>query len=344
MSVLETELHAQPAGLRSFLTTAGAAVAAVRDLAAAACGVVVAARGSSDNAARYAQYLIPLVAEREVTLAAPSLVTTYGASPPVYRRLVVGISQSGSSPDVVAVLRDARERGAPTLAVTNDSGSDLAAQADLVLPLGLGEERPVAATGTYTTSLAALAVIAAGLAPEPAADALLADLDRVPDLMGRALEVDVDAAVEVFGASWRGVTVGRGVNLATAHEAALKLTELTGSLVAPFSPADLRHGPIGAVGPGTPALLVAPEGERGSASVLAVRDELRARGAPVVVIGPDLPSGIPPLVSPIVAVVPAQKLAWRLATARGVDVDAPGGLRKITTRRSRGCTTPSTWP
>jgi glutamine---fructose-6-phosphate transaminase (isomerizing) len=330
VSLLETELHAQPDALRAFLTTAGPAVAAVRELAAAACGVVLAARGSSDNAARYAQYLVPLVAEREVTLATPSLVTTYGASPVVHRRLVVGISQSGRSPDIVAVLRDARERGAPTLAVTNDPGSDLAAQADLVLPLHVGEERSVAATGTYTASLAALAVVAAGLAPEPAAEALLADLDRVPALVEQALAVDVDEAVDVFGASWRGVTVGRGVNLATAHEAALKLTELTGSLVTPFSPADLRHGPIGALGPGTPTLLVAPDGEAGSRSVLELRDELRERGAPVVVIGPDLPSGTPPLVSPIVAVVPAQTLAWRLAVARGVDVDAPGGLHKIT--------------
>ncbi|WP_433798164.1 SIS domain-containing protein [Actinomycetospora sp. CA-084318] len=329
-SALETELHAQPAALRAFLTTAAASAAAVRDLAAATCGVVVAARGSSDNAARYAQYLIPLVAEREVTLATPSLVTMYGTSPEVWRRLVVGVSQSGRSPDVVAVLRDAREQGAPTLAVTNDPDSDLAAQADLVLPLHVVAERSVAATGTYTASLAALVVVAAGLAPEPAADALLADLDRVPDLVERALETDVDEAVEVFGGSWRGVTVGRGVNLATAHEAALKLTELTGSLVTPFSPADLRHGPIGAVGPATPVLLVAPVDEAASASVLDLRPELRERGAPVVVTGPDLPGPLPGLVSPIVAVVPAQKLAWRLALARGVDVDAPGGLHKIT--------------
>ncbi|MCD2188280.1 SIS domain-containing protein [Actinomycetospora soli] len=328
-SRLESELHAQPAALRSFLTTGAAAAAAVRELAAATCGVVIAARGSSDNAARYARYLVPLVAEREVTLATPSLLTAYGAAPTVWRRLVVGISQSGRSPDIVAVLRDARERGAPTLAVTNDPASDLAAQADLILPLHVGEERSVAATGTYTASLAAVAVLAAGLAPEPAAEALLADLDRVPDLVERALGVDVDEAVEVFGASWRGVTVGRGVNLATAHEAALKLTELTGSLVTPFSPADLRHGPIGAVGPATPVLLVAPD-EAASASVLDLRAELRERGAPVVVTGPDLPGPLPGLVSPIVAVVPAQKLAWRLALARGVDVDAPGGLHKIT--------------
>ncbi|MDL5156694.1 SIS domain-containing protein [Actinomycetospora termitidis] len=327
-SLLETELYAQPEALRSFLTTGASAAEAVRDLADGTTGVVIAARGSSDNAARYAQYLVPLVSEREVTLATPSLVTTYGASPDVWGRLVVGVSQSGTSPDIVAVLRDARERGAPTLAVTNDPSSDLAGQADLVLPLRVGEERSVAATGTYTTSLAALAVVAAGLAPEPAAASLLTDLEGTPDLVAEALEADVDDAVEVFAASWRGITVGRGVNLATAHEAALKLTELTGSLVTPFSPADLRHGPIGAVGPATPTLLVAPD-EAASASVLDLCPELHDRGAPVVTIGPGLPP-TPSLVSPIVAVVPAQKLAWRLALHRGVEVDAPGGLHKIT--------------
>lgn len=338
-SLLEAELRAQPAALARFLAAAGEEVAAVKALAAGTSGVVVAARGSSDNAARYARYLVPLLGGPPVALATPSLATVYGVAADVRGRLVVAVSQSGSSPDVVSVLRDARAQGAPTLAVTDDPGSALAAQADHVLALRVGGERSVAATGTYTTSLAALALVAAALAPPAPAEALLAALARTPELVGRALDVDVDAAVAVLAASRRGFAIGRGVNLATAHEAALKLTELTGSVVVGHSPADLRHGPIGAAGPGTPTLLVAPD-EAASASVLDLAGELGARGAPVVIVAPSatpahgprlrLPDGIPGLVSPIVAVVPVQLLAWRLAADRGVDVDVPGGLHKIT--------------
>lgn len=331
---LENELRSQPDVASRFADRAPAEIRALRTLARDTGGVLLAARGSSDNAARYAQYLIPLRSGRPVALATPSLSTVYGARPDTRGQLVVAVSQSGTSPDVVSVLADARAQGSPTLAVTNDPSSALAREADHVLDLAAGQERSVAATKTYTASLLAMALLATAL--DPGGDPGVADLHRVPAAMAGALDVEAGrAAAARFGRADRGFAVGRGLNLCTACEAALKITELTGSLVVPFSPADLRHGPVGAAGPGTPTLLIVPD-EAASASVREVADELTGRGAPVLTIGPggDLdPPAVPGWLTPLVSVVSAQVLAWQLAVARGVDVDAPAGLNKITTTR-----------
>lgn len=333
---LETELRSQPDALARLIDRAPAEIGILQALARVTRGVLLAARGSSDNAARYAQYLVPLRSGRPVALATPSLSTVYGHRPDTRGQLVVAISQSGTSPDVVSVLADARAQGSPTLAVTNDPDSALAGHADHVLDLGAGRERSVAATKTYTTSLLALAMLAVALGPETGTAPAVDELRGVPAAVDGALDVAAGrAAAARLGDADRGFAVGRGLNLSTAHEAALKITELTGSLIVPFSPADLRHGPIGAAGPGTPTLLVAPD-EPGSASVRDVAAELTGRGAPVLTIGPggDLdPPTVPGWLSPLVTVVSAQVLAWQLAVARGVDVDAPGGLDKITTTR-----------
>jgi glucosamine--fructose-6-phosphate aminotransferase (isomerizing) len=311
--------------------------------------VLLVARGSSDNAARYAQYLWPARAAVTVALATPSLTTVYGRQPDVSRQAVVAISQSGRSPDVVSVVEQARAAGRPTLAVTNDPSSPLAGAAELVVDLGAGPERSVAATKTYTASLLAIAVLADawadGADDDDRSRAAREQLRRVPAALGevvtRASGVE-EAAALVAGAD-RAVSVGRGLNLSTAHETALKITELTGALVAPFSPADLLHGPVAAVGPSVPALLVAPE-EAATASVLETVPELRRRGAPVVLLGgPEtddvhrvgLPAAaeLPGWLSPLTAVVLGQLVAWRAAGLRGVDVDRPGDLSKVTLTR-----------
>lgn len=314
-------------------------------------GVVVTARGSSDNAARYAQYLFGLRLGLPVVLATPSLTSVYGRPPDLAGRAVVAVSQSGGSPDVVSVVAAARRQGCSTLAVTNDPASPLAAEADAVLPLLAGPELSVAATKTYTSSLLAMALLAVALG-DPATWAVAErELRQVPEAMAATLATgaaDVDAAASVLGDADRAVVVGRGLNLATAFEAALKVTELTGTLVAPFSPADLLHGPVAAVGPDVPALLVAPA-EPASASVLDVASELARRGSPLLLIAhPDTPGAddvpadvrlpLPPRdvapvadwLTPLVAVLPAQRLAARLAERRGVDVDTPRGLSKVT--------------
>ncbi len=314
-------------------------------------GIVVAARGSSDNAARYAQYLWGTRPGLPVTLATPSLQTVYGTTPDLSHQLVVAISQSGSSPDVVGVLAAGRDQGRPALAVTNDPGSELAAAATHVVDLGAGPERSVAATKTYTASLLALAVVAVALTDDDAQRQVMVDeLRTVPAAVASLLDrltgsAAVDDAAALLDPHDRGVAVGRGLNLSTAHELALKTTELAGLLVSPYSPADLRHGPLGAVGPGTPVLLALPA-EPATASVAELLPDLAERGAPVVAFvdratGVEVPrsaAAVPLATTPAVAgwlspvptVLPGQLVAARLAAARGVDVDRPGGLAKVT--------------
>jgi len=308
--------------------------------------VLLVARGSSDNAARYAQYLWQSMAGVGVTLATPSLTTVYGRAPDLRRHAVVAVSQSGRSPDVVAVVEQARAAGRPTLAVTNDPGSPLAAAAEHLVDLGAGQERSVAATKTYTSSLLALAVLSAALADDTSS--AQQDLAAVPGALRAAVErtTGVEEAATLLKGGDRAVCVGRGLHLSTAHEVALKLTELTGSLVAPYSPADLMHGPVAAVGPEVPVLLVTPD-EQASVSVLEAVPALVKRGAPVVLLGPateEVPAGcllvglpdearLPGWLTPVTAVVAGQLLAQRVAELRGVDVDHPGDLTKVTLTR-----------
>jgi glucosamine--fructose-6-phosphate aminotransferase (isomerizing) len=300
---------------------------------------VIAARGSSDNAARYAQHVLGRFAGLPVVLATPSLHTLYDAPPRFVDALVVGISQSGASPDVVGVVADGARQGAMTAAITNDPGSPLAAAAAHVIDLGAGEERSVAATKTYTASLAAVAWLAAAAAGDRAREAELAAL---PGLIAEQLDRggEADAALASVSGWERLTVVGRGAHYATAFEAALKLRELAGIVTEPFSPADLLHGPIAAVGRDQPLLAIAPAGPT-DGSMRELVAAARRRGAPVAAIGHDRALGdpflrlvdVPEWLGPVVAIVPAQLLAVGLAEQRGVDVDAPFGLRKITLTR-----------
>ncbi len=344
MTRLDTELAEQPTALARLLERLPSDTARLRELATGCTGVTLVARGSSDNAARYGQYLIPIRSGLPVTLATPSLTTVYGRTPDLTGQLVVAVSQSGASTDIVAVLAAARAQGRPTVAITNDPASPLAEQAQHVVDLAAGPERAVAATKTYTTSLAAVAALAVALGP-PSADAgAWSDLQRLPGLVAATLELaEAPAAgtAQALHPASRAVAVGRGLNLATAHETALKITELTGTQVVPHSPADLLHGPVGAVGPEVPILLVAPE-EAATATVLELLPDLLGRGAQVHLLGSgeDLPAGVatsvpvapgaPPWLTPVVAVIPGQLVARALAAARGLDLDRPAGLSKVT--------------
>jgi glucosamine--fructose-6-phosphate aminotransferase (isomerizing) len=300
---------------------------------------VIAARGSSDNVARYAQHVLGRILGLPVVLATPSLHTLYDAPPRFVDALVLGISQSGASPDVVAVVADGAGQGAMTAAITNDPGSPLAAAAAHVIDLGAGEERSVAATKTYTASLAAVAWLAAAAADNHAREA---ELGGLPGALAAQLERTGDAAAALDAAAgWERLTVvGRGAHYGTAFEAALKLRELAGIVAEPFSPADLLHGPIAAVGRDQPLLAIAPGGPT-DGSMCELVAVARRRGAPVAAIGHEPVLGdpflglveVPEWLGPVVAIVPAQILAVGLAERRGVDVDAPFGLRKITLTR-----------
>ena len=305
--------------------------------------VIMAARGTSDNAARYGQYLFGAYNRLPVGLATPSLFSVYGQPPRLEDSLIIGISQSGQSPDIVAVLEEGQRQGVPTLAVTNDPDSPLGAQGDYVLALHAGEEQAVAATKTYTAQLAALALLSCALGDNPDR---LAALQRVPLAVESVLDREelVAGAVERYRYMETCVVLGRGYNYATAFEIALKLKELNYLIAESYSSADFMHGPIAVVGSGFPALVVAPSGKMFD----TMRDftlELKARGAELLIISDrqdllaeavtplPLPEGVPEWLSPIVAVVPGQLFALHLTLTKGNDPDQPLGLQKVTLTR-----------
>jgi glucosamine--fructose-6-phosphate aminotransferase (isomerizing) len=345
-SNLEVELREQPAALARLLDREASGVLALgeRLLATGVRLLVIAARGTSDNAARYARYLFGAHNRLPVALATPSLYGIYRRPPLLDGAVVVGVSQSGVSPDVVGVLAEARAQGRPTVAITNTPGSPLAGAADEVIAMHAGEELAVAATKSYVNSLAALALLSAGMERAPER---VEELRRVPAALDRAIGdslLQAPAAAAPLAAAPACVVVARGFNHATAFEIALKVTELSGTLAAPFSGADLLHGPIGAIGPGFPAVLVAPSG----ATLPQLRDALaalRQRGARLLAISDDrdtlaaadaplpLPGGLPEWLTPLLAVAPGQVLAMELARLRGLDLDHPNGLSKVTTTR-----------
>ncbi len=316
-----------------------AAAAAAR--AAGARFVLYAARGTSDNAAVYGKYLATILAGLPAGLAVPSAATVYGAAIDFHACLVIGISQSGETPDVAEYVAQARAAGAHTLAITNDAGSLLARAAHGTLATGAGRERAVAATKTYTSQLAALALFwAAWTGAGVLTEALAA---AVPAAMTAALAVE-DEVREVaarLSHADRLLVTGRGYNYATALETALKVKETCYLAAMPFSASDLMHGPIAVVEPRYPVLIYAAPGKT-LPGMLALEEELRRRGAETFVVaaagtvvpGPAttlrLPLDLPEELSPLVAVLPGQLLALHLSLARGLDPDSPRGLSKVT--------------
>jgi glucosamine--fructose-6-phosphate aminotransferase (isomerizing) len=342
VSLVETEIREQPEVLGRLLRDgrAKAEEIAARIRERAPRYVVIAARGSSDNAARYAQYLFGAHNRLPVCLATPSLFTAYGAGPSLGGALVIGVSQSGRSPDIVSVLESGRRDGALTVAITNDPGSPLAQASEAVLPLLAGAERAVAATKTYSASLGALAMLSAALEGD---GGRWAELERIPTLVAAAIEqnASLEDKVARYRYAEHFVVVGRGFNYSTAFEVALKMKETSYLVAEPYSPADLLHGPVAMIDRGFPALVVAPSG-RVLADIAALMGTLEGRHAELVAISDDasalararvplpLPAGVPEWLSPLVAIVPGQLFAVALARTRGLDPDRPRGLSKVT--------------
>jgi len=346
---LEQEIAEQPQALARLLReqrdTARAIAAAIRAFDPAF--ITIAARGTSDNAARYAQYLFGGLAQRPVALATPSLHTLYQSPPDLSRSVVLGISQSGQGADVCQVLDDARGQGALTVAITNDPASPIAQAAAHHLALSAGVERSVAATKTYTAQLAAVAMLTDALVED---EALHAELDRLPGWADQVLSEFISAPlaepgwVERYRYMDRFATIGRGYNYATAFEINLKIKELCYITGEAYSEADFRHGPIAIIHRGFPVIVVAPSG-RTLAPALDLLDKLHERGAELLVISNDdaafahaqhamrLPADMPEWLTPIVAVIHGQVFAMRLAIVKGHEVDQPRGLTKVTVTR-----------
>jgi glucosamine--fructose-6-phosphate aminotransferase (isomerizing) len=337
-SWMESEIRSQPAMLARLAEDAAPLVAELgRQVARRRPRfALLAARGTSDHAAIYGKYLLETQAGLVASLAAPSVYSVYGRSPDVRDALAIGISQSGQSPDIVAAVEGARRGGALTLAVTNDEGSPLARAADLVLPLGVGLERSIAATKTFTAEILALWLLVGAVAggdPDPARR-VGADAAEALAAAERAL-----AAPPLGDAGSPVVVVGRGYGFPIALEIALKLREVGLRNAQGYSAADLLHGPIAAVDAGTVAVLVGAAGPT-LPSLRECLAALRARGARTIAIG-DIPElhqladvGLPATAATeslavISMAVAGQWLALRDALARGRDPDRPPGLVKV---------------
>ena len=299
--------------------------------------VLLAARGTSDHAALYAKYLIEIWLGLPAGLVSPSTTTVYGARPDLRDVLLIAISQSGGSPDLVRTVEQARIQGATTLAVTNQPGSALNQAAELELDVAAGAERSVAATKSYTAELLALYLLLARLAGRDTADT-----ERLPDWGMRLLaeETTIRDLAMRYRSTERLVVTGRGYSYATAREAALKLMETSYVSAQAFSGADLMHGPLALVEARVPVLAITAAG-RGGEALQPTLERLVATGADLVCVGahgasgdsaPDvlLPGGVPEELSPLLEILPFQQLSLHLALAKGADPDAPRGLRKVT--------------
>ena len=292
-SVLLSEIAEQPSVLERLLAEAAPEVEAIAATVRARNihHVVIAARGSSDNAARYAQYLFGAHNRLTVTLATPSLFTRYQTPPVMTGALVVGISQSGESPDLIAVVEEGRRQGCPTLAVTNVAGSPLTAAADHTIVLRAGKERSIAATKTYTAQLAALAMLSTAMAQR---DEWRRELAQVPSFVAAAHAVNREIVLSAAAAlqhAGHGVVLGRGFNFATAFEAALKAKELAYVAVEPYSSADFQHGPIALIDTGFAAVVINAAGAVSGEVEDAAPHHRRARGQPRRHLQPALVSG-----------------------------------------------------
>lgn len=284
--------------------------------------IVTAARGSSSHAARFGKYLIETRLGVFTAAAAPSVATLYRAPLNLDGALVLSVSQSGRSPDLVVQAEAARAAGAMTLALVNDVDSPLARASDAVLPLLAGPETSVAATKTFLASLSALAQLVSVWSDDKA---LIAALDRLPAALKQAAAREWDLPL---GPAASFFVVGRGLGFAIAAEAALKLKEVLGLHAEAYSSAEVLHGPVALVEPGFPVLAFV-QNDEARPSMEETLAAIAAKGAAVTRV----PTGAPPLHPALDLILQAQVFyPWvaRAAVARGLDPDRPRHLRKVT--------------
>ena len=336
---MRTEIAEQPEALRdtidALLPRAGEVAALDRGIRQ----VLLIARGTSDNAAVYGSYLIQAYAGRLATLASPSIATAYRSRIDLSGVLAVALSQSGRTEEIIETLAWAHDCGARTLAITNGAGSPLAETAQLALITQAGAEVAVPATKTFTTQLAALAVMAIGLgaALDPG------ELRGVPDEVAAILAgpADLDPLVEELARDSGVVVSGRGLAYAAALELALKLKEACYLHAMGLSYADLLHGPIAVVDSRTPAILLAADSGPTLDGTVDLARRVTGAGARAYGIGGGdrlaaactraLPGPrLPEWLAPMGLIVPGQLLTEALSRRLGLDPDHPRGLSKVT--------------
>ncbi|WP_405806188.1 SIS domain-containing protein [Streptomyces sp. NBC_00210] len=338
--IMAGEMAEQPTVLRRILEEGAPRIREVATAIAARRPrfVLLTARGTSDNAALYAKYLLEIQLGLPCGLTSMSTTTAYGARPDLTDVLVISVSQSGGSPDLVASTRAARDAGAITVAVTNNPDSPLAAVSEFHIDILAGPERALPATKTYTASLLALYLLVEGLRGGDGAAA-----KALPDLASQVLsrQDEVRHLASRYRFAERMVITSRGYGYPTAKEAALKLMETSYIPALSYSGADLLHGPLAMVDNISPVIAVVTDGKGGEA-LQPVLDRLRGRGADLVVVGPRpqveaasagfvLPTeGVPEELQPILEILPLQRLAYEVTIARGQDPDAPRALAKVT--------------
>lgn len=329
------EMAEQPVRLRNLIGRFDAIARQLRGVAPTAlAGISIVARGSSDHAAIYGRYLLEAATGKPVSLAAPSLHTLYGVDVDYSGQLVIAVSQSGATPEIVRTLQALQDGGGRGLAITNDPESALARTAHATVGLELGEERAVPATKTVTGELTTFAMIAGALGRAPFKRE---ELGAVPDALQAVLDAPetVATAAEALLGSSEMLVVARGYLFAAALETALKIKETCALLADGYSAADLRHGPIATVRHDLPVVALCNSGPA-FADMASLVDDLRARQARVLIVGNGeradvpLPGGLPESLVPIAAVVRGQQLAHELSLRLGYDPDSPEGLTKVT--------------
>ena len=308
----------------------GARLRAAPPAFAASC-----ARGSSDNAATFAKYLFEIRLGLVTASLGPSVQSVYAAAPRLKGALFFAVSQSGRSPDLLHLARAARMDGALTLAFVNDEASPLAAICEIALPLHAWPERSVAATKSWICSLAAILQLAAHWSNDAG---LLAALERLPDALDHAGALDWSAAAPRLAEAENIFVVGRGIGLALAQEAALKLKETCGIHAEALSAAELMHGPLTLAGPRFP-VLVFNQPDEAFQSVADLAAALGARGVPVIAAGPKTAGGglalpsdptLSPWITPMALAQSFYPLLDEVARLRGRDPDRPPHLSKVT--------------
>lgn len=301
--------------------------------------ILLVARGTSDNAAVFARYLLELTTGTPVALAAPSLHTLYHAKLDLRDALVIGISQSGAGTDINMVLESARRQGAFTVGITNEAKSAMAHVVEEVFLVRAGRQKSVAATKTYTGQLMVIYLLAFALSHQ----LTLAAISEIPDRARASLGLtdEIRGLVERYRFMRQCAVVARGLNYANAFELSLKLMETCYVVAERFSSADFLHGPIAMVERSFPVILFMPPG-RTFRDISQLVRRLHGLGAETLAITSAdakvpaatrairVPGAVPEIYTPIPYIIPAQILAAHLAEVKGIDPDHPRSLHIVT--------------